>query len=263
LKNCASPPECATDSLGYDFANNVPGLTSSNGATYYGQAGSTSKSFTRLSPKFGATYELTPKASIYASYNQGFRVPSESQLFRAGGNASASVAQSRAANALLLNPIKADQIELGSRWKMWGFESNLAAYELIKRDDLVSQKDPTTNASINQNAGKTQSRGIELSLGRKIIKSLKLETALTYAKHEYKEWKGKDASGNAFNYAGNTMAAAPRFHGKHTAHLDAHGKDQRPVRMGSHRQLLPSGLKCAHNQRDRQRRHQVQRLQPF
>jgi iron complex outermembrane recepter protein len=78
---------------------------------------------------------------------------------------------------------------------------------------LVSQKDPTTNASINQNAGKTQSRGIELSLGRKIIETLKLETALSYAKHEYKEWRGKDASGIPFNYAGNEMASAPRFMG--------------------------------------------------
>jgi outer membrane receptor protein involved in Fe transport len=94
-----------------------------------------------------------------------------------------------------------------------GVDFSLAAYELIKRDDLVSQRDPATTATISQNAGKTQSRGVELSLGREVVKGLSLETALSYAKHEYKEWTGKDASGNSFNYAGNEMATAPRFIG--------------------------------------------------
>jgi len=201
------------DSLGYDFQNNLPSGASSNGAAKFGQSNSTSKSFARFSPKIGATYELAKNASVYASYNQGFRVPAESQLFRGGSNANAAVAQSRAANALLLKPIKADQFEVGSRGKLLGVDFSLGAYELIKRDDLVSQRDPATNASINQNAGKTQSRGVELSLGREMVKGLKLETALSYAKHEYKEWTGKDSSGNPFNYAGNEMVAAPRFIG--------------------------------------------------
>lgn len=201
------------DALGYDFQNNLQGRTSVNGTTYYGQANTTSKSFTRFSPKFGATYEITKNSNLYASYNHGFRIPSESQLFRAGSNASATVAQSRADNALLLSPIKADQIELGARTKALGVECTLAVYELIKRNDLVSQKDPATNASINQNAGKTQSRGIELTLGRAIPGNLKIETSLSLAKHEYKEWKGKDSNGTPFNYAGNEMASAPRFMG--------------------------------------------------
>ncbi len=201
------------DSLGYDFQNNLPSGASSNGATKFGQSNSTSKSFERFSPKIGATYELAKSASVYASYNQGFRVPAESQLFRGGSNANAAVAQSRAANALLLKPIKADQFEVGTRGRLLGVDFSLGAYELIKRNDLVSQRDPATNASINQNAGKTQSRGVELSLGREMVKGLRLETALSYAKHEYKEWTGKDSSGNPFNYAGNEMAAAPRFIG--------------------------------------------------
>jgi outer membrane receptor protein involved in Fe transport len=201
------------DVLGYNFQNNLQGRTSLNGASYYGQADSTSKSFNRFSPKIGATYELTPNSSVYASYNQGFRVPSEGQLFR-GGSGTSTVAQSKAANALLLKPIKAEQFEVGTRGKLLGLDFSLAAYELIKRDDLVSQKDPMTGASISQNAGKTQSRGIELSLGRTIVNRLRLETALSYAHHEYKEWISKNQNGSvAYDYSGNKMAAAPRFMG--------------------------------------------------
>jgi outer membrane receptor protein involved in Fe transport len=201
------------DWLGYDFQNNLSGRTTQNLTNYYGQSNATSKSFTRLSPKLGATYELCKESSLYASYNQGFRVPSESQLFRGGSSPVAGTAQSRADNALRLKPIKADQFELGTRGKVVGLDYSLAAYELRKRDDLVSQKDPATNATINQNAGKTESRGVELSLGRPVVKTLRMDTALSYASHEYKEWKGKDALGNAFDYAGKQMAAAPHFMG--------------------------------------------------
>ncbi|RFC44533.1 MAG: mostly Fe transport [Verrucomicrobia bacterium] len=208
------------DSLGYDFHNNLPSSASSNGATRYGQSESTSKNFERFSPKLGATYELTKTTSAYVSYNQGFRVPSESQLFRGGigtpitGVTAVQAAQSRAADALLLKPIKADQFEIGTRGKVLGFDYSVAAYELIKRDDLVSQKDPLTGASISQNAGKTQSRGIELALGREIFKSLKLETALSYSHHEYKQWISRNQNGSiAYDYSGKEIAAAPRFIG--------------------------------------------------
>lgn len=201
------------DLLKYEFENNISSSVSSNNGTSFGQAASNSKSFHRLSPKLGATYELTPNHSIYGSYNQGFRIPSESQLFRGGGNANPTIARSRAENALLLKPMKADEFELGVRGKLAEFDYTLAAYALRKRDDLVLQRDPITNASISQNAGKTESRGLEISIARNLLKSLKLESALSYSKHEYRQWKGKDTSGNTFDYAGNEMAAAPRFVG--------------------------------------------------
>jgi iron complex outermembrane receptor protein len=199
------------DSLGYELENHLGSSPTSHGSTKYGQAVSTTKNFQRLSPKLGFTYEITPKNSLYGSYNQGFRVPSESQLFRGGSNASAAVAQSRAANALLLEPIKADQLELGLRGTQSGIDYSLAVYALRKRNDLVSQRDPLTNAAITQNAGKTLSRGVEVSLGRTLVRTLKIETSLSCARHEYTQWKGKDSSGNAFDYSGNEMSAAPKL----------------------------------------------------
>ena len=194
------------DSLGYDFQNNLPSGVSSNTTKRYGQSDSTSLNYQRLSPKIGATYQLNKDTSVYLSYNEGFRVPSESQLFRATSATSNAIAQTNAANALRLKPIKAQQFEVGTRGKLLGLEYSIAAYELIKHDDLVSRKDPS-GASYSENAGKTESRGIEVSLGREVVKSLKLETALSFAKHEYIDWNGTT------NYSGKEMAAAPRFIG--------------------------------------------------
>lgn len=199
------------DILGYDFHNNIGVGASTNGSgaatAYYGQSGSTDRSFSRLSPKLGATYELTKNSSIYASYNRGFRVPSEGQLFRPGTGANATLAQERAAVALGLKPIKADQFELGTRGKGLGVDYSLAAYRLVKHDDIVSLRNTLTNLSYSENAGKTESRGVEASLGRDLPGGLRLETALSYAKHEYREWRA------ATDFSGKEMPAAPRFIG--------------------------------------------------
>ena len=201
------------DVLGYDFQNNLGGGASANGTRRFGQSDSTTKSFSRISPKLGATYELTKNSSLYASYNQGFRVPSEGQLFRAGSAGtgvianSAPLAQERAAIALGLKPIKAEQFELGTRGKALGLDYTLAAYRLVKHDDIVSMKNTTTNLSYSENAGKTESRGLEASLGRELPGGLRVDTALSYAKHEYKEWR------STADYSGKEMPSAPRFIG--------------------------------------------------
>ena len=192
------------DSLSYDFQNQLR----NTGTNLWGQADSTHKRFERLSPKLGATYELSKNTSLYASYNRGFRAPAESQLFRGGKDTTNSRAQARSAAALLLKPIKADQFEMGLRGEVAGFSYTLAAYELRKRDDLVSQRDSATGATVTQNAGKTQSRGVEVSLGRDIFKGIRIDSALSYAKHEYKEWVS-----SGVNYSGNEMPFAPRFIG--------------------------------------------------
>jgi outer membrane receptor protein involved in Fe transport len=196
------------DSLSYDFTNNLPFSTALNSDTrYWGQAGSTSKTFEKLSPKFGATYDLGKSASLYGSYNQGFRAPSEAQLFRGGKDTTNAKAQGKAASALLLNPIKAEQFELGIRGEVEGFRYTVAAYDLIKRDDLVSQVDTSVAGlpSVTRNAGKTESRGVELSLGKKLTANLQVDTAVSYAKHEYRDWK------STADFSGNEMPSAPRF----------------------------------------------------
>ena len=223
------------DVLGYDFHNNIGGGASTNrsgaATAYYGQSGSTDRSFSRLSPKLGATYELTKNSSLYASYNRGFRVPSEGQLFRAGTGGNAPLAQERAAVALGLKPIKADQFELGTRGKGLGMDYSLAAYRLVKHDDIVTLRNTLTNLSYSENAGKTESRGIEGSLGRDLPGGLRLETALSYAKHEYREWRATT------DFSGKEMAAAPRFIGNTRLSwkpADAFSAQLEWVRMGGY-----------------------------
>ncbi len=219
------------DVLGYDFQNNLGRGVSANGTALYGQSDSTARSFSRLSPKLGATYELTKNSSVYASYNRGFRVPSEGQLFRAGTGSNGPVAQERSAVALGLKPIKADQFELGTRGKALGVDYSLAAYRLVKHDDIVSLRNTLTNLSYSENAGKTESRGVEASLGRDLPGGLRLETALSNAKHEYRQWR------STTDFSGKEMPAAPRFIGNTRLSwkpVDAFSAQLEWVRMGGY-----------------------------
>lgn len=192
------------DRLGYDMSNNIAMATTLVGAKFYGQSPSSSLDYTHWSPKLGATLALSPASSLYTSYNHGFRAPSESQLFRAGSDTAANAAN-KVQLALALKPIKANQFELGWRGAADGWSYDLALYQLVKQDDLLSQKDLATNVSTSVNAGKTEHQGIELALGKSLHPQWRLDTALSYATHRYVDWVTASA-----NYSGNEMESAPR-----------------------------------------------------
>lgn len=194
------------DVLRYQMSNQLAAATTAAGTRLYAQMPSASTDYSRLSPKLGATYALAPDASLYASYNQGFRTPSEGQLFRAGSATAAGDAQAKAQAALGLQPIKASQFELGLRGDAGGWGYDVAVYELVKRDDLVSQKDLATNVTTTVNAGKTRHRGIEVGLHKGFAAGWRLDTALSYARHTYVDWVSSSG-----NFSGKEMESAPRL----------------------------------------------------
>jgi iron complex outermembrane receptor protein len=197
------------DTLGYRMSNDLPDgavQATVNGATrYYGQLGSRSVDYAHLSPKLGVTWTVFDGASLHASYAHGFRVPSESQLFRAGNGTTVTEAETKALLALDLKPIRADQVEVGARFARSGYSVELVVYDLVKRDDLVSQRDLATNVTTAVNAGKTDHRGIELGVGVPLPGLLRLDAALSYARHEYADWTTATAS-----FSGKEMESAPR-----------------------------------------------------
>jgi outer membrane receptor protein involved in Fe transport len=205
------------DDLRYEFDNTlgdnalgggVVRVSNGFGTGFYGQAADTTVSFNRVTPKIGATYALGADTHLFASYNQGFRAPSESQLFRPSRARSAEQARQLARSALALEAIKADQFELGVRGIVAGVSYDLVAYELTKRDDIVSQRDPVTTQTITTNAGETRHRGVELGLGAPLAATLRLDLAMSHARHEFVDWVTDRG-----DFSGNEQQSAPRFLG--------------------------------------------------
>jgi iron complex outermembrane receptor protein len=199
------------DYASYEMQNNLSeGFVTASGRQYF-QQGSTSANYSRLSPKIGMTWSLSERDHLYASYNQGFRTPSESQLFRGGrsdsGVLAVQQAQARALSnaAVNLKAIKADQFELGLRGSDGEWNYELVTYLLTKKDDLLNQKDDTGFA-VQTNNGKTQHRGVEFGLGRIINANLRLDLASSYATHTYKDWVT-----SSVNFSGKNIEQAPNL----------------------------------------------------
>ncbi len=184
------------DHLGYDYENRLDVLTTGT----HRRPASTGVSFDRLSPKLGATWEVAPTASIFASYREAFRAPSESQLFRQGS----------AENTVDLKPVRAASWEAGFRAALGGVVTlEGTAYRMRLRDDILTFFDPTNGLRLTQNAGATNHRGVEVGLGVSLVRGLRLDGAVSYAKHTYDAWRPRPT----VDYTGNEMELAPRFIG--------------------------------------------------
>lgn len=197
----------------FDMENNLSeGYVVNSSGRYYYQRPDTSVSFNKFTPKVGATFQLSSSSHLFVSYKEGFRTPTESQIFRGGRSTSteSATAQDQAlalSNAAAdIKPIEADEIELGLRGKEYAWDYEFVAYHLRKTNDLLTEKD-SSGASTYTNNGETLHRGVEFGVGRELISNFRVDLSGVYAKHEYEKWV------TSTDYSGNEIAQAPKFLG--------------------------------------------------
>ena len=157
-----------------------------------------SPGYDHLSPKLGLTYQLHDSLNAFASYRHAFRAPSEGQLFRQG----------TALNTIDLEPVKADNYELGLRvTPVKRAFLELSLYRLDMHDDILSFRDPVDGSTQAVNAGKTRHDGIEVGLNATPLGWLEVAGAYSYADHSYASWVVDPARG--VDYSGNEQELAP------------------------------------------------------
>jgi iron complex outermembrane receptor protein len=181
------------DHMTYDYDNNLSTLTTGS----HRRPESSTVDYEHLSPKLGVSMALMDKHNAFVSYRHGFRVPSQSQLFRQG----------QAENTVDLDPIKVDSYEVGMNGRLSSSNSyQLAVYQMTKRDDILSYRNTTDGTRETLNAGKTLHRGIELGMHSQLMEQLLMHVSYSYAKHTFEDWKPK----TGVDYSGNEIASAPR-----------------------------------------------------
>ena len=116
-----------------------------------------SKTFHRTTPRAGLTYLVTPGASVYFNYGQGFRVPTYNELFGSGLGPFGSGNPN-------LRPVRSDNFEVGARSRVqtWG-EASLALFRADVRDEIfLACGDPTLcPGTTNQNIPESRRQGVE------------------------------------------------------------------------------------------------------
>jgi outer membrane receptor protein involved in Fe transport len=186
------------DASSYDYETNL--AASDTGA--HRVPGSTTRRYSRLSPKVGATLELTPAVNVYASYRAGFRAPSQGQLFQ----------QNSAASTVDLKPVRAASYEAGVRGQVGRrLVYGVAAYSMAIEDDIITFVTPE-NRRVATNAGETRHRGVEASAGAALLPALRLDLAYSVSSQRYERWTPQAARGTtpAVDYSGKLIEQAPR-----------------------------------------------------
>jgi iron complex outermembrane recepter protein len=159
----------------------------------------TTVNYTRLSPKLGATLDVSRNVNLFASYREGFRAPGQSQLFQQNSNVTSTVG---------LKPVTAKSVEGGARGQVAGrLIYSAAVYDMHIKNDILSVLD-AQGAQSTSNAGETRHRGIELSAGTMITSQLRFDAAYSTSKQTYEEWM-IPVSGKNVSYAGKTIETAP------------------------------------------------------
>lgn len=192
------------DNTGYQYRTNLAPMDS--GA--HRIPANTDRTYSRVSPKVGASYEWNKGLNIFGSYRSGFRAPSQGQLFQ----------QNSAVNTVDLKPVTVGSAEVGVRGE-FGQRAvyGVSLYDMTINNDIVAFVTPD-NRRVATNAGRTRHRGIETSIGFAVLPTLRADVAYSVSSQRYVTWTPQAArpatatmpAVAAVSYAGNLIEQAPR-----------------------------------------------------
>lgn len=130
--------------------------------------------FSKTLPVVGVVFKATPVLNFYANVGKGFETPTLIELTYAdAANAAAGANTS-------LKPSSSTNLEVGAKWLATdNTRVNAAVFQIETNNEIVVSKQVGTTASYN-NAGKTNRKGLELSLEHRFMSKLSGYLAYTY-----------------------------------------------------------------------------------
>lgn len=123
--------------------------------------------YSQISPKFGARYEITPAVQIYGNVSRSFEPPSFGEL--AGGPAITQVRKQSAST-----------IEIGSRGRIAEGAWDISYYRARVTDELLAQNSATGVPLGTVNAPKTLHQGLEFGVDWKLLKMIEARAAYVW-----------------------------------------------------------------------------------
>ncbi len=197
--------------------------------------GSYSKDFWKILPKFALQYQFTPTAHIYLSASKGYKTGGyNEQVFSKilQGALAASIMEGIAAKMppnmpmpggapngdgtkptleeqLSYDPETSWTYELGGRYEM--FENRLSLnyalfYSRVNNIQIIKLEDQGTSGRTVKNAGKSESKGFELSLKYVPLQNLSLYADYGFADARFVDYEAAED----VDYSGNHIPFAPR-----------------------------------------------------
>lgn len=151
-----------------------------------------SKSFTQFTPKLSLQYQFDKDNMVYTTVTRGYKT--------GGFNVSFSSEDERT-----YNPEYSWNYEVGAKASAFNgkLQGDVALFYIDWRHQQISHKIP--NGQILTNAGRSYSKGVELSLKAQPIEQLHLQLSYGYTEAKFREYLYNDA-----DYSGNYTPYIPR-----------------------------------------------------
>lgn len=174
-----------------------------------------STSYQKTVRKFGAVYEISPRALIWANVAEGFMGPGVSTLLGSGTPTPATPAAAWASRYVPANmdlkPEESMTHEIGVRGSFdFGLKYDTGYYETDFKNLIVSQaciQNVEFCRTRNVNAAKASAHGFETALSYDINRYLEIGLSHTYARYRYDNYKTATA-----DYSGTRRYYTPRNH---------------------------------------------------
>jgi iron complex outermembrane recepter protein len=176
-----------------------------------------SRTFSRTTPKVGATWKLSGSHALYANVGGGVEVPAGNETDPASTFGQDTVTSLNP----LLEPIRSTTYEVGTkRIVVLGANAGLlrsasydvALYDTEVRNEIV----PYRGGRFYFTAGRVRRQGAELGLALVAAGGVSARGALTLNRHRYLEYQVDSvhygAPGRFANYAGNRVVGVPSVH---------------------------------------------------
>ncbi len=156
--------------------------------------------FTQLTPKFSLQYQFTPFNMTYATVTRGYKTGGFNTSFDTEINQT-------------FKPEYSWNYEVGTKFFCFGdrLKGDFSLFYIDWRNQQISQPLLSGKGSLLKNAGKSYSKGVELSMQGEVTKALNLQMSYGFTEAKFREYAGEANSYNAgFNYSGNYIPYVPR-----------------------------------------------------
>ena len=172
------------------------------------------QAFTRVTPKLGLLYRLTPTHTFYANLGGGVEAPAGNETDPAGTFGTDTITGINP----LLEPIRSTTVEAGTKQVMYRGEQGLRSlsYDLaFYQTEVTNEIVPYRGGRFYFTAGKARRRGAELGLSADVQGGLSLQAALTLSDNKYVEYQVDSVHYNTAragvfaDYSGHKVVGVP------------------------------------------------------
>jgi iron complex outermembrane receptor protein len=144
--------------------------------------------FSRINPRVGLNYNVTPAAGVYFVYSQGFRAPAFLELTCASASALCPGLQAGVGPDPPLKAVTADHYEFGTRVAPWPWlDLDFAVYRTDLHDDIFAISPTGTVGVFFQNVGGTRRQGLELGAEATLDRRWKLRLGYAYTEATFRD----------------------------------------------------------------------------